>query len=26
MRFWWVAMGITIAITWIGANYLIPWK
>jgi len=26
MRFWWIAMGITIGLTWVGANYLIPWK
>jgi len=26
MRFWWVAMGITIGLTWVGVNYLLPWK
>jgi len=25
MRLWWIGMGLSIAITWVGANYLLPW-
>jgi len=26
MRLWWIAMGITITLAWVGANYLMPFK
>jgi len=26
MRLWWIAMGITIVLAWVGANYLMPFK
>jgi len=25
MRLWWVGMGISIAVVWVGVNYLLPW-
>jgi len=25
MRLWWAAMGATIAVVWVGVNYLLPW-
>jgi len=25
MRKWWIAMGLTIAVVWVGVNYLLPW-
>jgi len=26
MRLWWVAMAIAIGLTWVGMNYLLPFK
>ena len=26
MRWWWVAMVITVGLTYVGANYLVPWR
>jgi len=26
MRLWWVGMAIAIGITWVGMNYLLPFK
>jgi len=25
MRKWWAAMAATIAVVWVGVNYLLPW-
>jgi len=26
MRLWWIAMAVTVALAWVGANYLMPFK
>jgi len=26
MRLWWIAMAIAIGLTWVGMNYLLPFK
>jgi len=26
MRLWWIAMAIAIGLTWVGMNYILPFK